>query len=232
MTTNGIARIDTFAGRLGDTSDMATVLRWIRAAMATAIIVAIVAQFVEARNSPIFTPTNFFSYFTVLSNIGAMVVLGSLALRPALVDREPFVIFRGAVTVYMAITGIVYNLLLAPAGADVSTQLAWVNSIVHVVGPVVVVVDWFLDRSSIRPTLGQAATWLIFPAVWLVYTMVRGPMADWYPYPFLNPDENSAAEIAGTCVAIMFAFVVVGLVVRLGSGDRDEPALGPAVSDA
>lgn len=201
---------------------MPTALRVIRASMAIAIIVAIVAQFIEAGNSPIFTPTNFFSYFTVLSNLGAMVVLGSLAVRPELVGHEPFVIFRGAITVYMAITGIVYNVLLAPAGADVSTQLAWVNSIVHVVGPIVVVVDWFLDRSPIRPTLGQAATWLIFPAVWLVYTLIRGPIADWYPYPFLNPDNHSAGEIAITCAAIMVAFIAVGLVIRWGSGHDDE----------
>ena len=186
--------------------------------MAIAIIVAIVAQFIEASDNPIFTPTNFLSYFTILSNVGALLVLGSLAVRPQLVDDEPFMIFRGAVTVYMAITGIVYNVLLAPAAADVSTQLAWVNSIVHVVGPLVVVVDWFVDRSPIRATLGQAATWLIFPAVWLVYTMVRGPRADWYPYPFLNPDLHSTGEIVVTCVGILIAFVLVGLIVRWGSG--------------
>jgi len=196
--------------------------------MATAIVVAIVAQFIEARNNPIFTPTNFLSYFTILSNIGAVIVLGSLAVRPDFVDREPFVILRGAVTLYMAITGIVYNVLLAPAAADVSTQLAWVNSIVHVIGPVVVVVDWFVDRSPIRPTLGQAATWLIFPAVWLVYTMIRGPLADWYPYPFLNPDLHSVGEIVVTCVGILVAFVLVGLIVRWGSGQGDDHAQTPS----
>jgi hypothetical protein len=201
---------------------MAMILRCVRAALATAILVAIVAQFVEAGDNAIFTPTNFFSYFTILSNVGAMLVLGSLAVRPRLVDRESFEIVRGAVTVYMTITGIVYNVLLAPAAADVSTQLAWVNSIVHVIAPVVVVVDWFVDRSPIRPTLGQAATWLIFPAVWLVYTMVRGPLADWYPYPFLNPDLHSVGEIIVTCVAILVAFVIVGLIVRWGSGRAEE----------
>ncbi len=193
--------------------------------MASAILVAIVAQFFAAQDSSIFTPTNFFSYFTVLSNIGALVVLGALALRPTVVAREPFMIFRGAVTVYMAITGIVYNVLLAPAGADVSTQLAWVNSVVHVVGPIVVVVDWYLDRSPTRPSLAQAATWLVFPAVWLVYTMVRGPLAEWYPYPFLDPDEQSAIEISITCAAIMVVFVLIGLIVRWGAERR------PAVRD-
>ncbi|WP_423981048.1 Pr6Pr family membrane protein [Ilumatobacter sp.] len=209
---------------------MTSILRGIRGVMAVAIAVAIVAQFIRAQDNAIFTPTNFFSYFTVLSNLAAMVLLGSLALRPGLVSRAPFIIFRGAVTVYMAITGIVYNVLLAPAGADVSTELAWVNSVVHVIGPIVVVVDWFLDRSPTRPTLGQAATWLIFPAVWLIYTLVRGPMADWYPYPFLDPDDHSAGEIAVTCAAILLAFVLVGLIVRWGTDRVENPDAQPPIA--
>lgn len=197
---------------------MSTVLRCARASTATAIVVAIVAQFVAAGDNPAFTAINFFSYFTILSNLAAMVVLGALAARPVLVGHRQFALARGAVTVYMTITGIVYNLLLAPAAADVSTQLAWVNSIVHVVAPIIVVIDWFVDRSPVRPTLGQAAGWLIFPAVWLVYTMIRGPLADWYPYPFLDPDDNSVAAIAVTCCGILAAFVAVALIVRRGAG--------------
>ena len=81
------------------------------------------------------------------------------------------------------------------------------------------VIDWFLDRSPIRPTMAQAATWLVFPAVWLAYTMIRGPLADWYPYPFLNPDLKSVGEIVVTCIGMMVAFVVVGLLLRLGARD-------------
>ena len=87
----------------------------------------------------------------------------------------------------MAVTGIVYNVLLAPVAADVSTNLAWVNVVVHIVGPIVVVFDYLVDPPPMRPTVREAATWLIFLAVWLSYTMLRGPSADWYPYPFLDP---------------------------------------------
>lgn len=142
---------------------MPIVLRVVRAAMAIATVVAIITAFVDATDVPTFRAVNFFSYFTILSNLGAIVVLGALAVRPALVGDERFMILRGAVTLYMVITGIVYNVLLAPAAADVSTGQEWVNSVVHVIGPIVVVVDWFVDRSPTRPTVAQAATWLIFP---------------------------------------------------------------------
>ena len=146
--------------------------------------------------------------------------MAALFVRPVLVGVDPFVIFRGAVTLYMTITGIVYNVLLAPQQADVSTNLEWVNLVVHVVGPLVVLADWIVDRSPIKPTIGQTATWLIFPAVWLVYTMVRGPLADWYPYPFLDPNEKSVGYIVVNCVGIMLAFILISLILRWWSGAR------------
>ena len=64
--------------------------------MALAIVVAIVAQLIRASDNETFSPVNFFSYFTILSNLGAIIVLGTLAARPALIGREPFVVLRGA----------------------------------------------------------------------------------------------------------------------------------------
>jgi len=69
-----------------------------------------------------------------------------------------------------------------------------------------------------RPTIREAATWLIFPSVWLLYTMLRGPSADWYPYPFLDPDLKSTGSIAVTCVAILIAFVLLSGGLRLWAG--------------
>ncbi len=188
--------------------------------MALAIVVALASQFVSGEDRPTFDAMNFFSYFTVQSNIGAVIVLGALALRPALFDSESFTILRGAVTLYMTITGIIYNVLLAPLAADVSTNLEWVNLVVHVIGPIVVLADWFVARARIRPTVGQTATWLIFPAVWLLYTMIRGPLADWYPYPFLDANEKSVGSIVITCVGIMIVFVVIAAILRWWAGER------------
>ena len=127
----------------------------------------------------------------------------------------------------MAITGVVYNVLLAPAAANVGVDQEWTNSVVHVIGPAVIVVDWFLDRAPLRSTVVETASWLIFPAVWLVYTMIRGPMADWYPYPFLDPDLKSLGSIVLTCVGIMVTFVVFAFVLRLGGRDGESGGRQP-----
>lgn len=193
-------------------------LRLVRGATALGILVALTAQFLFGSDFPMFSALNFFSYFTVLSNVSAMVVLGVLAARPELEGDRVTSLARGAVTLYMAVTGIVYNLLLAPVAADVSTNLQWVNVIVHVVGPIVVVVDYLLAPPPLRPTVTETATWLVFPALWLVYTMVRGPIAEWYPYPFLDPDQESTGSIIVTCAGILVAFVVLAVLLRQRAG--------------
>jgi hypothetical protein len=211
---------------------MPVVLRVVRGAMAAAIVFALANQLIRGEDLPTFDTVNFFSYFTVLSNLGAAIVLGALTVRPDLLATEPFTILRGAVTLYMIITGIVYNVLLAPQQADVSTNLDWVNLVVHVIGPIVVLLDWFVERAPIKPSVGQTATWLIFPAVWLLYTMVRGPLAEWYPYPFLDPDEKSVGSIIVMCLAIMVAFIVIAAILRWWAGARRRSTVRTAPATA
>jgi hypothetical protein len=128
---------------------------------------------------------------------------------------------RGATTLYMTMTGIIYALLLGPIAADVSTQLEWVNIILHVVAPVVVLVDWITAPPSRRPTPAHAAWWLVFPGAWLVYSFVRGELIGWYPYPFLDPrPETPHAAGSWTVVAVTLGVLTVGvgvlaLLVRL-----------------
>lgn len=48
--------------------------------------------------------------------------------------------------------------------------------------------------------------------------LIRDPLADRYPYPFPNPDLHSVGEIVITRVGVLVAFVLVGRIVRWGSG--------------
>ena len=205
-------------GHRSYTPAMPAVQRVVRGGMAIATLYTLIWHFINGEDDPTFDAVNFFSYFTILSNIGAIVLLGALAIRPPLISVERFVVFRGAVTLYMIITGLVYNLVLAPESADVNTNTQWVNFVVHVLGPIVVTLDWVVYRSPLKPTVGQMATWWIFPTLYLIYTMIRGPIADWYPYPFLDPDEMSVGEIILYCAGILVAFVAISIILRWWSG--------------
>jgi hypothetical protein len=141
-----------------------------------------------------FNPANHFSYFTVLSNVfaGVVALLGVFSPVSAQI--------RGAAVLYMTTTGIVYALLLR--GVDVQTP-AYANWVLHVVVPILVVVEWLLAPE--RTT--RAWVWLAFPLAYVTYTLVRGPIVDWYPYPFLDPRQNGYGEVLLNSV---FVAVIIG----------------------
>jgi len=136
-------------------------------------------------------------------------------------------VLRGAAVVYLVTTGVVYALLLS--NADVQVTLPWVNTVLHRVMPIVVFLDWLIVPPSSTISMREASWWLAFPIVWTVYTMIRGAIVDWYPYPFLDPRLHGPVEIAVTMVGIaLFIAVVIAAVRWIGNARTD--ALRPAAA--
>jgi hypothetical protein len=162
-------------------------------------------------------PVNFFSYFTNLSNLLAALVLLAAASSLAFTQQPGFDLLRGAAAVQMALVGLVFGALLRDA--DLGDLRPWVNTVVHMVMPVVVVADWLLapPRSRLRPR--HLAAVLVFPALYLAYTLTRGALVGWYPYPFLNPARvGGPGGVALYAAGITLGFVVVGgLLFALGN---------------
>lgn len=190
-----------------------TLLRSLRLALASLLTVALVAQLAIGMSRAEMTVANFFSFFTILSNSLAIVMLVMLAFRPDRVDEETFSVFRGAVTVYMSVTGLVYATLLGPTGIDVGLTEPWVNWTLHIVGPLALAVDWLIHRPGMKLPSRSWLIWLVFPAIYLLYTLVRGAIIDWYPYPFLDPGETD-----GYGGVAMWSAVVLVVILAFGCG--------------
>jgi hypothetical protein len=126
---------------------------------------------------------DFFSYFTIESNLLAIVVL----LVGGTLDPQGrrWVYLRGAATLFMVITGIVYAVLLA--NVEVGLTNPWINDTLHRVIPLVMVADWIAFSPWARRSHRAALGWLIVPLAYFAYSLLRGAAVHWYPYPFLNP---------------------------------------------
>ena len=169
---------------------------------------------------------NFFSFFTIQSNLLAAAVFiygATRAVRPG--DDA----LRGAATTYMAITGVVYAVLLSHLQAAADSSLGWVNVALHKVLPLLVFLDWLLVPPVRRLRFGRALTWLIYPIAYGTYTLIRGASAHWYPYPFLNADQNSAGRLALNCVVVLIASsAFIWIVVFLGNLMRPDRTVARA----
>lgn len=161
---------------------------------------------------------NFFSYFTNLSNIFAAVVMIVAAIS-LLKHREPTPtddIIRGTSVVCMALVGIVFSLLLR--NEDLGILLPWVNTVTHYVMPVSVVLDWLFQPPQSALAVKQIAYWLIFPALYLAYSIIRGAIVGFYAYPFFDPDKvGGSGGVLLYCVGILVVFLFVcWLLLTLG----------------
>ena len=162
---------------------------------------------------------NFFSFFTIQSNIVAAVAfaIGAvLLLRGGAVDPRWFAVLRACATTYIATTGIVYNLLLRGIELPQGTTVVWANEVLHVVVPVLALLDWLFAPGRRRLGWGVVAVIVIYPIVWAAYTMIRGPFVhdaltgatSWYPYPFLNPDISPNGYLSVAFYVLLIAVII------------------------
>lgn len=151
---------------------------------------------------------NFFSYFTVESMILAVIVFtwsGIVALRGHS-DPVPLDQLRALAVAYVTVSGLVFAVLLVEGTLrGVPVWAPWSSILLHFVIPTLAVVDWCLNPGRVIPwsTIGWV---MVFPAIWVTYTMVRGAIVYWYPYFFLDP---SLVDIPFELALYLLAVIVI-----------------------
>ena len=205
-----------------------TVVRVLFAALGVAAIVAQIERSIDNWHttglSVAFGITNFFSFFTIDANVGTIVVLliGAAFVFAKKDDPHWYTVFRAVVVTYMAVTGVVYNLLLRGVELPQGTTVAWSNEVLHVVACVYIVLDWFIAPGRVPLNWRSLRAIVVFPLVWILYTMVRAPLTvgetlnhkPFYPYPFLDP--GLAHE--GWFTVAFFILLITGVVLGAGAG--------------
>ena len=186
-------------------------------------LTALVVQYLTSRQHPSFSTVDFFSYFTTLSNLLGAVVFLCVGLSNRRASGAELA--RGAVTLYLGVTFIVYAVLLSDIPLGILRP--WINTVLHQVMPLAVVLDWVCVPPKHRLEMRRTLIWLVFPLVFLAYSLIRGARVDWYPYPFLNPGKVAGyAGVAAYCVAITIVFLLLTVVLTwLGNYMRERPVM-------
>ena len=181
--------------------------RLVRFATALIAILAIVVQAKVLADAGGLDVVNFLSYFTIQSNLIGIAVLLVLAIQTSRHRPAAFEGLRGAATVYLTVTFVVVIALLKEV--DVGLQLPWVDVVLHKVTPIVIVADWLMDPPLIPIGWRRSLRWLAYPLVWLAYSMIRGAIVGWYPYPFLDPANGGYGQVAVTVAVVLVASAAV-----------------------
>ncbi|RJF93998.1 Pr6Pr family membrane protein [Sphingomonas cavernae] len=166
----------------------------------------------------------FFSFFTILTNIGIVLVyLAEFWQRPALhFFRES--VHRAALAASIVFVMLFYHLMLAriwdPQGlfrvADVT---------LHYLLPVLYLL-WWLGFAAHRHLEWDALPrMLAYPVIYVIWVMARGAVVDEYPYPVLEVARLGYAQVLAN-IAFLFvlfaalctAFIAVDRMIPQRSG--------------
>jgi len=168
---------------------------------------------------------NYLSFFTVESNLLAMLALGLLAAaqlgRPRIGRR--FDVLLLCTTSCMVVTGIVYNLGMRDVELPQGATLEWSNEVLHLVAPLWMLIDWVACPRERDLHWRDLGTVVIFPLVWLGLTFLRAPQTTVqaaetpYWYPMLDPAsyDTGVLGVVGTCMCIA-ATLLIAAAAQLG----------------
>ena len=153
------------------------------------------------------------SYFTILTNLLVAVCCTSILLAPNSALARFFLRAKTltAITVYILIVGLIYNLILRFLWLPVGLQKL-VDELLHSVIPVMFLVFWFLYVVKSQLVWRDVFPWLIYPLTYVVLIFIRGSASGFYPYPFINVSSIGLEKALSNGVGIAFVFFVISLL--------------------
>lgn len=157
--------------------------------------------------SVLHTIIRFFSYFTILTNSLVAVYFTCLWLFPDTKIGQFFKRFSTttALTVYILVVGIIYNLLLR----NIWVVTGWgkvADELLHSFIPFYFLIYWifFADRNKLA--WKDALSWLLYPMGYFIYTLIRGTITHTYPYPFIDVNKLGYQQTLINCLGIGLVF--------------------------
>lgn len=149
----------------------------------------------------------FFSYFTILSNLGVVAVTLTASCGAGGFFARARV--RAAIALYIGVTGAIYFLILRHLWQPQGLQW-WVDSGLHYAVPVLYLGWWLLAVPHGRLNLRDAMAWLRFPLLYLAWVLLRGAWLGEYPYPFIDAGQLGYARTALNALGVLLAFLLLG----------------------
>ncbi|ERJ57962.1 Pr6Pr family membrane protein [Sphingobacterium paucimobilis] len=188
---------------------------------------AIVAQFCVGINSaslsPVVRTIRFFSYFTIQTNLMVAISTTCLWLSP----QKCVGVFFGksstltAITLYIFIVGLVYNVALRflwqPQGFARFT-----DELLHSVIPLLVLFYWWRSPEKEMLRWKYILVWLIYPLIYLLYTLAHGAITGFYPYPFVDVNALGITMVLVNC-GVVGAVILLFSALLIWIGRRSKP---------
>jgi hypothetical protein len=192
----------------------------LRLVIGLGLIGSVIWQVTDRIANDIFRPFEYFAYFSIVTAIvaGLFLITTSFGLLLDIEDTKWVEIARLSLAVALIVVGVVYHALLADVANDVRDgDYAWPvlpNQIIHTYAPILAAIEYIISIKAFRIRLRSFLLVAVFPITWLVLSIIRGTLTDWWPYWFINPNgEAGVIGMLSYIAAIAFFFLILGFAV-------------------
>ena len=159
------------------------------------------------------TILQFFSFFTILTNIIVAVCCTTLVVKPN--SRWGHFFCRSgvltAIALYIIMVGLVYNFVLRFLWAPRGLQKV-VDELLHTFIPLLFILYWALFVHKNMLQWKNVFAWLLFPFFYSLYVLARGALTGLYPYPFMDVGELGYKTVLINCGYLVVVFFLAALL--------------------
>ncbi|MDF2985117.1 MAG: hypothetical protein K0R50_627 [Eubacterium sp.] len=161
----------------------------------------------------------FFSLLTVKTfmDLKSIGIKGSTVFLPH---------FKGAVTMTIAVTFIIYHFVLVPKYLNAPNSnyslLNWQNVLVHYFVPLAAITDWLVFDEKFYFRWFDPIFWLLLPITYFIFILIRAKLGGIieivkspYPYFFIDVELLGWLKVIKNAGLLMFGFLVLGYILYL-----------------
>ena len=175
----------------------------------TTLAVRLYLRITEYDFSAFESTVQFFSYFTILTNLFVTLYCTNQLLKPN--EKNTSILNKtetlSALTVFILIVGLVYHIALKPVWNPEGMQMI-LSEIHHTFIPLGALILWFMSDTKKTIKLNSLLKWLLYPIIYISIVLIRGSFSNFYPYPFLDVQSLGIEKVLMNSLLLLIIMVL------------------------
>jgi len=168
----------------------------------------VIAKALELNQSILSEVWRFLSYMTIWSNILVTLCFASLLFANKLsFFKKPAV--QAGTFIYIFVVGVAYHFLLARIWAPQGWQYL-ADVLLHYGVPILYCLFWLVFADKAKLSYSNAFSWLWYPFIYFIYSLLRGLITETYSYPFVDVNELGYPMVLFNSFLLLIVYVLLG----------------------
>lgn len=180
-----------------------TIIGWVT------LSIRLYLRITEYNFSAVESTIQFFSYFTILTNLFVTIYCTNQLLKPN--EKNTSILNKPetltALMVFILIVGLVYHIALKPIWNPEGMQMI-LSEICHTFIPLGAFILWIISDNKKTIELKRLLKWLLYPIIYIVFVLIRGNYANFYPYPFLDVQTLGIGKVLVNSLFLLIVMII------------------------